>query len=136
MDLNDDEARDATVRAGVTLQAAGSPPKSICEYAGRLASSDDGFSVALMRSPAGWTEPTQEPEFREITVVLEGHSWSSYRTGRSTYRRASRSTWRQERPSATRPPEPAVYVAICTPAFSPELAHLEGSTCPESEVMR
>ena len=54
------------------IQAAGSKPKLIDEYIGRVNSQTSGVSVAHMRSPQGWSEPGQSPEFDEFTVVLAG----------------------------------------------------------------
>ena len=54
------------------IEAAGTLPKLIDEYVGRLNSKTDGVSIAHMRSPAGWTEPRQQPEFDEYTLVLAG----------------------------------------------------------------
>ncbi len=54
------------------LQAAGTPPKTIAEFVGRLATGTSGVSIAVMHSPAGWSEPGQRPEFDEYTVVIEG----------------------------------------------------------------
>lgn len=46
------------------IDSAGTKPKRIEAYVGRVASGDAGVSVARMRSPAGWQEPGQRPEFR------------------------------------------------------------------------
>jgi hypothetical protein len=54
------------------IQAAGTRPKRIEEYAGRVNSGHKGVSVARMQSPEGWQEPGQRPEFEEITLVLRG----------------------------------------------------------------
>ena len=54
------------------ITAAGNKPKLIDEYIGRVNSKDTAVSVAHMRSPQGWTEPGQTPEFDEFTVVLKG----------------------------------------------------------------
>ncbi len=54
------------------VTAAGNKPKLIDEYVGRVNSETRDISVAHMRSPGGWVEPGQTPEFREITVVLMG----------------------------------------------------------------
>jgi hypothetical protein len=54
------------------IESAGSKPKRIEEYAGRVNSGHSGVSVARMVSPEGWEEPGQRPEFEEITVVLKG----------------------------------------------------------------
>jgi hypothetical protein len=56
------------------ITAAGNKPKLIDEYIGRVNSGDAAASVAHMRSPAGWVEPGQTPEFDEFTVVLAGCS--------------------------------------------------------------
>ena len=54
------------------IQAAGTKPKRIEEYAGRVNSGHSKVSVARMVSPEGWLEPGQKPEFEEITIVLKG----------------------------------------------------------------
>jgi hypothetical protein len=54
------------------ISAAGNKPKSIEEFIGRANSGTGQVSVARMRSPAGWQEPGQTPEFDEYTVVLAG----------------------------------------------------------------
>jgi hypothetical protein len=52
------------------VEAAGNKPKRIDEYVGRVRTGSDGLSIAHMRSPAGWVEPGQRPEFDEYTLVL------------------------------------------------------------------
>ena len=54
------------------IQSAGNKPKLIDEYVGRVNSKTSAASVAHMRSPEGWVEPGQTPEFDEFTVVLKG----------------------------------------------------------------
>src|SRR4051812_14183147 len=54
------------------IEAAGNKPKIIEEFVGRVNSRESRLSVARMRSPAGWVEPGQRPEFDEFTVVLAG----------------------------------------------------------------
>src|SRR5215831_5668355 len=51
------------------IQAAGNKPKLIDEYIGRVNSKTAAASVAHMRSPQGWVEPGQTPEFDEFTIV-------------------------------------------------------------------
>ena len=107
------------------IQAAGNKPKRIEEYAGRVNSGHAGVSVARMVSPEGWEEPGQRPEFEEITVVLKGmlrveHEGGSLdvRAGQAVV--ASPGEWvRYSSPE----PGGAEYVAICLPAFSPEMVH-------------
>src|SRR3712207_9125811 len=59
-------------RAPTRITAAGEPPKLIEEYVGQVNSGDGGVSIAHMRSPSGWSEPGQQPDFDEYTVVLRG----------------------------------------------------------------
>ena len=56
----------------VRIEAAGNKPKLIDEFVGRVNSQEAAVSIARMRSPAGWVEPGQRPEFDEYTVVLSG----------------------------------------------------------------
>ena len=46
--------------------------KIIDEHVGRLNTQTENISVAHMKSPAGWSEPGQKPEFDEYTIVLKG----------------------------------------------------------------
>jgi mannose-6-phosphate isomerase-like protein (cupin superfamily) len=102
------------------IQAAGTKPKLIDEYIGRVNSNTKNASVAHMRSPAGWEEPGQRPEFDEFTLVLKGmvrvtHSSGSLDVHAGQAVMAHAGEW--VRYST---PEGAEYVAICVPAFSPE----------------
>src|SRR5579871_6899562 len=54
------------------IRSAGNKPKLIDEYIGRVNSGTSAVSVAHMRSPEGWEEPKQTPEFDEFTIVLKG----------------------------------------------------------------
>lgn len=113
------------IEAPSIIKAAGNKPKIIEEYAGRVNSGHDGVSVARMRSPEGWVEPGQRPEFEEITVVLHGMLRVEHENGAIDVRAgqaviASPGEWiRYSSPE----PEGAEYVAICLPAFSPETVH-------------
>jgi quercetin dioxygenase-like cupin family protein len=105
------------------VQSAGNKPKQIEEYAGRVNSGHDTVSVARMRSPAGWQEPGQRPEFEEITVVIAGSLRVEYEGGEMEVNAgqavvASPGEWiRYSTPNG------AEYVAVCLPAFSPETVH-------------
>ena len=104
---------------------AGNKPKLIDEYIGRVNSGHAAVSVAHMRSPAGWQEPGQEPEFDEFTVVLRGLLRVEHRGGTLEVRAgqavvANRGEWIRY---STPEPEGAEYVAICLPAFSPQTVH-------------
>ena len=113
------------IPAPVRVEAAGNKPKLIDEYVGRLTSGDQAVSVAHMRSPGGWVEPGQTPEFDEFTVVLSGRLVVTSGTGaldvaagQAVVVRAGE--WVRY---STPDPEGAEYVAVCLPAFALELAH-------------
>lgn len=107
------------------VEAAGRPPKRIDEYVGRVNSEDDHVSVAHMRSPSGWIEPGQRPEFEEITLVLKGtlkveheEGVLEVRAGQAVVVRPGE--WvRYSTPGS----EGAEYVAVCLPAFTLDAAH-------------
>ena len=107
------------------VQAAGTPPKRIEEYAGRMNSGHEGVSVARMVSPSGWIEPGQRPEFEEITLVLRGMLRVQSESGTIDVRAGQAivtapGEWvRYSTPEA----EGAEYVAVCLPAFSPLSVH-------------
>ena len=107
------------------IQCAGNKPKIIEEYFGHVNSKTQSVSIAHMKSPSGWTEPGQTPEFDEYTVVLKGvlHVKSKketleVKTGQAVL--VSRGEWVQYSSPA---PEGAEYIAICLPAFSLETVH-------------
>src|SRR5215216_98723 len=107
----------------VRVEAAGEPPKLIDEFAGRARNAEERVSVARMRSPAGWSEPGQRPEFDEYTVVLGGtlhvetdSETLEVRAGQAVLVRAGE--W--VRYST---PQGAEYASICLPAFSPGKVH-------------
>ena len=110
------------------VEAAGTKPKLIDEYVGRVNTGEERVSVAHMRSPAGWVEPGQRPEFDEYTVVLGGAL-------RRRARGRRRSRCAPARPCSPAPasgcatprPEGAEYVAVCLPAFSPDTVHRDES---------
>jgi mannose-6-phosphate isomerase-like protein (cupin superfamily) len=107
------------------IAAAGSRPKLIDEYAGRVNSGHAGVSVAHMRSPSGWVEPGQRPEFEEITVVLKGtfrveHEGGVLEAKAGQAVVAKPGEWVRY---STPGPEGAEYIAVCLPAFSPSKVH-------------
>jgi mannose-6-phosphate isomerase-like protein (cupin superfamily) len=107
------------------IVAAGNLPKTIDEYVGRVNSKTDGVSIAHMRSPAGWIEPGQTPEFDEYTVVLNGMLRVNTKDGHTDVHAGQaiivpRGTWVQY---STPSNGGAEYIAICLPAFSPDNVH-------------
>ena len=112
--------------AGPTIvSAAGNKPKVIEEYVGRVNSSTEALSVARMKSPGGWIEPGQTPDFDEYTLVLRGMLRVTTRDGVLDVHAGqavmvSRGEWVQY---STPLAEGAEYVAICLPAFSMATVH-------------
>jgi mannose-6-phosphate isomerase-like protein (cupin superfamily) len=107
------------------ITAAGNKPKIIDEHIGRVNSGDDRLSIAHMRSPAGWVEPGQTPEFDEYTVVLRGQLRVAHKggvievsAGQAVITRAGE--WVQY---STPGEGGAEYIAVCLPAFSPQTVH-------------
>src|SRR5580700_11989416 len=66
------ESMPTLIPQATRITAAGNKPKLIDEYIGQVNSKTAGVSVAHMRSPQGWVEPGQTPEFDEFTIVLKG----------------------------------------------------------------
>ncbi len=107
------------------IQSAGNKPKRIEEFVGRVNSGTPGISIARMKSPGGWIEPGQTPEFDEYTLVLGGSLRVATRGGTLDVKPGqavvvSRGEWVQY---STPDPEGAEYVAVCLPAFSPDIVH-------------
>lgn len=107
------------------IEAAGNKPKLIEEFFGRVNSQTDAVSIARMRSPGGWVEPSQTPEFDEYTVVLRGELQVETKTETVTVRAGQavltpKGEWvRYSTPHA----DGAEYIAVCLPAFSPATVH-------------
>ena len=113
------------IAAPTVIAAAGTKPKKIEEFAGRVNSGHAGVSVAKMTSPSGWLEPGQRPEFEEITIVLKGmlrveHEGGAIDVTAGQGIVTAAGEWvRYSTPN----PEGAEYVAVCLPAFSPATVH-------------
>jgi mannose-6-phosphate isomerase-like protein (cupin superfamily) len=107
------------------IQAAGNKPKLIDEYIGRVNSRTSGVSVAHMRSPQGWVEPGQTPEFDEFTIVLKGVLRITHQSGALDVKAgqaviACAGEWVQY---STPEADGAEYIAVCLPAFSLDAVH-------------
>lgn len=100
------------------VEAAGNKPKRIAEYVGRLNSATEAVSIAHMKSPAGWSEPGQCPEFDEYTVVLQGILRVETREGAIDVRAGQAIVARRGEWVRYSTPEGAEYVAVFLPAFS------------------
>jgi uncharacterized cupin superfamily protein len=118
------------IEAPSRVEAAGTKPKLIDEYVGRVNTREDRVSVAHMRSPEGWVEPGQRPDFDEYTVVLEGclrvesegADPLDVRAGQAVLVRGGE--WvRYSTPEGGG----ASYVAVCLPAFAPDTVHRDAS---------
>jgi ethanolamine utilization protein EutQ len=107
------------------ISAAGTKPKLIDEYIGRVNTETAGVSVAHMRSPQGWEEPGQTPEFDEFTLVLKGMVRVRYKDGQMDVMPgqaviAHAGEWIQY---STPADGGAEYIAVCLPAFSMGTVH-------------
>ena len=110
-----------------TVPAAGSPPKLIEEFVGRLASGTDALSIARMRSPPGWSEPPQRAAFDEYTLVLAGALVVGAADGPIVVGEGEAVHVRAGERVEYSTPEGAEYIAVCLPAFDPGLAGREGA---------
>lgn len=107
------------------ITAAGNKPKLIDEYIGRVNSKTEAASVAHMRSPSGWIEPGQTPDFDEFTIVLKGMLRVNHKGGTLDVEAgqaviAHKGEWIQY---STPGGDGAEYIAVCLPAFSMESVH-------------
>jgi quercetin dioxygenase-like cupin family protein len=112
------------LEAPTIIQAAGTPPKRIEEYAGRVNSGHAAVSIARMVSPPGWREPGQRPSFEEITIVLRGSLRVEHDGGHIDVRAGQAIvTAAGEWVRYSTPESDAEYIAVCLPAFSMETVH-------------
>lgn len=108
------------------IKSAGNKPKLIEEFIGRVNSNSENISIARMKSPAGWIEPGQRPEFDEFTIVLDGEVHVKTEQGETLIIKAgeavkaSKGEWIQY---STPYVNGAEYIAVCLPAFSPDIVH-------------
>lgn len=112
------------IQGPTRVPAAGNMPKLIDEYVGRLNTGEERISVAHMRSPAGWQEPGQTPEFEEYTIVLRGrlrvtHKGGAFDVTAGQAVVAHPGEWIMY----STPDEATEYLAICLPGFSPQTVH-------------
>ena len=123
--VSDTEPMPTLIASPTRIQAAGNKPKLIDEYIGRVNSKTSGASVAHMRSPQGWIEPGQTPEFDEFTIVLKGllrveHKNGSLDVAAGQAVIAHAGEWIRY---STPHEDGEEYIAVCVPAFSMEAVH-------------
>jgi mannose-6-phosphate isomerase-like protein (cupin superfamily) len=107
------------------IEAAGNKPKLIEEFIGRVNSKTSDVSIARMKSPGGWVEPGQTPEFDEYTVVLKGTlhvktKGNEFDVSAGQAIITQKGEWVQY---STPGSEGAEYIAVCIPAFAPQTVH-------------
>ena len=118
------------ITAPSVIKAAGNKPKVIEEFVGRINSKTEAASIARMKSPGGWSEPGQTPEFDEYTVVLKGMLRVETRGATIDVHAGEaiivhNGDWvKYSMPGA----EVAEYIAVCIPAFSPDIVHRDGGS--------
>jgi ethanolamine utilization protein EutQ (cupin superfamily) len=105
------------------IEAAGNLAKLIDEVVGRVNTSTDALSLAHMRSPAGWVEPGQTPEFDEYTYVLVGEVHVEHRNGSLVVAAGSAVHTPKGEWVRYSTPNGAEYIAVCVPAFHPDTVH-------------
>jgi mannose-6-phosphate isomerase-like protein (cupin superfamily) len=107
------------------ITSAGNKPKKIEEFIGRVNSQSDSVSIARMKSPQGWLEPGQKPEFDEYTLVLKGTlkvktDLNEFFINQGEAVIINKGEWVQY---STPGEEGAEYIAVCLPAFAPDIVH-------------
>jgi mannose-6-phosphate isomerase-like protein (cupin superfamily) len=113
------------IKSPSIIKAAGNKEKIIREFFGHVNSKTSEVSIAHMTSPEGWVEPGQKPRFNEYTVVLKGKlkittkkeefvitEGQGIMTGNGEWVRYS-----------TPFEGGAEYIAVCLPAFSPDIVN-------------
>ena len=113
------------IKKSFRIKAAGNLPKIILEYVGIVNTNTSELSMARMKSPKGWKEPGQRPEFDEFTIVLKGEL--HVKTRSRFYRVKANEAFIAEAGEWVQYSTPykggAEYIAVCHPAFSPESVH-------------
>lgn len=118
----------ALLQSPTRIEAAGNKPKIIDEFIGAVNTGESRLSIAHMRSPGGWVEPGQRPEFDEFTIVLKGMLRVEHQDGvLEVYPGQAVHTKPGEWIRYSTPlEEGAEYIAVCLPAFSPSTVHRDG----------
>jgi ethanolamine utilization protein EutQ (cupin superfamily) len=107
------------------VKAAGNKEKIIREFFGHVNSKTSEISIAHMTSPEGWVEPGQTPKFNEYTMVLKGKlkintKYEEFVVAEGQAIMTSKDEWvRYSTPFKGG----AEYIAVCLPAFSPDIVY-------------
>jgi quercetin dioxygenase-like cupin family protein len=116
------------IKSPSIVKAAGTKEKIIKEYFGNVNSKTSEVSIAMMKSPEGWEEPGQTPEFNEYTLVLKGKL--KLITRKEEIILSEGEAVMTEKGEWLKYSTPfsggAEYVAVCLPAFSPSTVHRDG----------
>jgi mannose-6-phosphate isomerase-like protein (cupin superfamily) len=101
--------------------------KIIEEYVGRVRTDTEGYSVAHMIAPPGWTEPFQRPDFDEVTIVVGGRIQIEHDDRKEVVAAGEVVlVGAGERIRYANPfEESAEYWAVCIPAFDPATVRRE-----------
>jgi quercetin dioxygenase-like cupin family protein len=105
------------------ITAAGNKPKTIEEFVGRVNTGHASVSIARMKSPPGWQEPGQRPEFEEFSLVLSGALRVEYEGGVLEVGAGQAVVAKPGEWVRYSTPQGAEYLAVCLPAFSPATVH-------------
>ena len=113
------------IKSPSIIKAAGTKEKIIKEFFGQVNSKTSEVSIAHMKSPEGWSEPGQTPKFNEYTVVLKGKlrintKDEEFEVSEGQGIMTEKDEWVQY---STPFKGGAEYIAVCLPAFSPEIVH-------------
>jgi quercetin dioxygenase-like cupin family protein len=113
------------IKEPAIVKAAGNKEKIIKEYFGNVNSKTSELSIAVMKSPEGWEEPGQSPDFNEYTLVLKGKL--KIRTIKEEIILSEGEAIMTGKGEWVRYSSPfeggAEYIAVCLPAFSPSTVH-------------
>ena len=113
------------IKSPSIIKAAGNKPKIIEEFIGNVNSQNSEISIAKMKSPSGWKEPGQKPDFDEFTIVLKGSllvetERENFKINAGEAIITHKGEWVRY---STPVKDGAEYIAVCLPAFSPETVH-------------
>jgi len=106
--------------------------KYIGEHWGKASDGNTNLSIAHMIAPPGWKEPFQTPDFDEYTFIIKGKKQFII-DGKIVILEAGQSIKinKNTRIQYSNPfKEACEYLAICTPAFSPETVNREENDTP------